>query len=80
MNDFDWEKHRRRELARKRARRGEDCPYAKLDEAKVIALRTGNLNLHETARLWSVDRKTLRDARDGKTWAHVSHSYRRAAA
>lgn len=79
MSDLDWEKHRRRKLARRR-KRGEECEHAKLDEEKVRALRSENLNLHECARFWGVCRKTLRDARDGKTWAHVPMCSRERAA
>lgn len=55
----------------KARRRGEDAPNAKLSDVKVAFLRGGACNLHELSRMWGVDRKTLRLARDRKTWAHL---------
>jgi hypothetical protein len=51
---------------------GSRHPKAKLNEQIIVFIRKSNRPTNELARKFSVDKKTLRHARAGKTWRHVS--------
>ena len=60
--------------ARRLVRKGEDSPHAKLTDGKVKTIRARNdASLDKAfARTFGVSRETVRDARLGKLWRHVS--------
>ena len=70
MAAFNWMRAKQRANAIHR-RRGQAAPNARLTEAQVRLLRSRPCNLHDLSRRWRIDRKTLRDARDCRTWSHV---------
>lgn len=58
-------------VAKNRTSHGEAHAQAKLTAADVLALRDSAENVAQAARRLGVTRKTVRDARNGVTWAHV---------
>lgn len=55
--------------------KGEDTFHAKLKETQVVEikelLKTTDLNCCQLGRFFNVDRKTIADIKNGKTWKHV---------
>lgn len=55
------------------AKRGSDLPHAKLDEAKVRAIRENRHGL--TAKQWAallgVHQRTIDKVRDRRSWTHI---------
>jgi hypothetical protein len=58
-------------VARERSARGEANGRSKLNVTKVKLMRDSPLSDFYFANRFDVDLKTIRDARSGKTWAHV---------
>lgn len=56
---------------RHNASRGEEHVHSKLTEKDVRAIRASTLNDCELAKLYNVSRRTVSDARRGKTWRHI---------
>jgi DNA-binding FadR family transcriptional regulator len=51
--------------------RGSRHGLAKLDEDAVLIIRKSGETIGELSRRYGVSRKTLRQARNRKTWTHV---------
>ena len=56
---------------RQRHQRGDDRPFARLDRAAVIDIRSGKLTGAEYAEKYGVSRPTVCKAAKGYTWKHV---------
>lgn len=57
---------------RGRRPRGEQNTRARLSEADVQTIRSSSLGIRRLARQFGVVKETIRLARTGETWAHVS--------
>lgn len=58
-------------VARGRGAIGERAGRAKLTEKQVLAMRDSPLSDLYWARRYGMDRKSIADARSGKTWSHL---------
>ncbi|URY10891.1 hypothetical protein [Shigella phage ESh6] len=56
---------------RDNASRGEEHYGAKLTEAIVREIRASNLTNTELSEMYGIHRRTISDARCGKTWRHI---------
>ncbi len=50
---------------------GEQSPHSKLTESNVREIRTSTLSIRAMSRMYGVDRKTIKHAKNHITWKHV---------
>ncbi len=58
-------------VKKRRIAHGTRCKKAKLDEQKVLLIRTSNLSFSRLGRMYGVSSNSIRLIKLGKSWAHV---------